>query len=202
MSSYYILAIDQGTTSTRAMLFDQDQHIIAVDQKEFPQYFPQSGWVEHDPEEIWQTVVMVCRNVITKSHVDPKYIVGLGISNQRETTVIWDKKTGKTIARAIVWQDRRTAEACEQLKAAGLTEKLQRKTGLFPDPYFSASKIRWLLQQVPGAQAKAKSGELAFGTIESFLVWRLTNGKSHVSDVTNASRTLLMNIATCQWDDE
>ncbi|MCD6046915.1 MAG: Glycerol kinase [Gammaproteobacteria bacterium] len=202
MSAYYILAIDQGTTSTRAILFDQDHHIIALDQQEFTQYFPQPGWVEHDAEEIWQTVLTTCQNAIAKSHVDPKLIVGLGISNQRETSILWEKSTGKVLGRAIVWQDRRTAEQCEKLKAENLTHWIQQKTGLLLDPYFSATKIRWMLDHLPGAQQKADNGELAFGTIESFLVWKLTAGKVHVTDVTNASRTLLMNISTRQWDQE
>lgn len=202
MTPYYILAIDQGTTSTRAILFDQDQHIIALDQQEFNQYFPQPGWVEHDAEEIWQTVLTTCRNAIAKSHVDPKLIRGLGISNQRETSILWERASGKVIGRAIVWQDRRTAEACEKLKANNLTAWIQQKTGLLPDPYFSATKIRWMLNNIPDAKTKAAKGELAFGTVESFLVWRLTGGKAHVTDLTNASRTLLMNISTRVWDHE
>ncbi len=201
---FYILAIDQGTTSSRAMIFDQDQHLISKAQSEFPQYFPQSGWVEHDPESIWQSVLDCCHGALAKSHVAPKNIRGIGISNQRETTIVWNRHTGRPIGPAIVWQDRRTALFCETLKTKqkNIDQFLQDKTGLLLDPYFSATKIDWLLKNIANARQQAEAGDLLFGTVESFLVWRFTRGKVHVTDISNASRTLLMNIHTGQWDDE
>ncbi|MCG8313718.1 MAG: glycerol kinase GlpK [Pseudomonadales bacterium] len=198
----YLLSIDQGTTSTRAIIFDERGLIITTSQREFKQFFPEDGWVEHDPEEIWQTTIEVCREALSQSNVSASDIAGIGITNQRETTVVWDRKTGKPIYRAIVWQDRRTAEFCFSLKAQNLDEKVQNKSGLLIDPYFSATKIKWILDHVEGARDRAEAGELAFGTIDTFLLWRLTNGKSHKTDATNASRTMLFNIHEQCWDDE
>ena len=201
--SRYLLAIDQGTTSSRAIVFDLDGHIIASSQQEFPQIFPQDGWVEHDPEAIWRTTEETCREAIKKASLDASDILSIGITNQRETTVVWDKVTGTPIYNAIVWQDRRTADLCQQLKQeVGLVETLAEKTGLLLDPYFSASKIAWILDNVEGARARGEAGELLFGTIDSFLLWRLTGGKQHATDATNASRTLLFNIHTNEWDQE
>jgi glycerol kinase len=201
--SRYLLAIDQGTTSSRAIVFDLDGHIIASSQQEFPQIFPQDGWVEHDPEAIWSTTEETCRDAIKKASLQARDILSIGITNQRETTVVWDKETGTPIYNAIVWQDRRTADLCQKLKQEqGLVEKLTAKTGLLLDPYFSASKIAWILDNVEGARARAEKGELIFGTIDSFLLWRLTGGKQHATDATNASRTLLFNIHTNEWDQE
>ena len=201
--SRYLLAIDQGTTSSRAIVFDLDGHIIASSQQEFPQIFPQDGWVEHDPETIWRTTEETCREAIKKASLDASDILSIGITNQRETTVVWDKVTGTPIYNAIVWQDRRTADLCQQLKQeVGLVETLAEKTGLLLDPYFSASKIAWILDNVEGARARGEAGELLFGTIDSFLLWRLTGGKQHATDATNASRTLLFNIHTNEWDQE
>ncbi|MEE9313948.1 MAG: glycerol kinase GlpK [Rhizobiaceae bacterium] len=194
-----ILAIDQGTTSSRAIVFDENQKVIAVAQQEFTQHFPKSGWVEHDPEEIWKSVVSVCREAIAKANSE---IVAIGITNQRETSVVWEKATGKPIHNAIVWQDRRTAEYCTTLKQQGIEADVTERTGLLLDPYFSGTKVRWLLDNVKGARAKAEAGELAFGTIDSFLIWRLTGGKRHVTDATNASRTLMYNISENAWDDK
>src|SRR4051812_32371364 len=198
----YILALDQGTTSSRAIVFDHDGAVKAVAQKEFGQIFPQAGWVEHDPQEIWASQIGVAIEALGRAQVRPKEIAALGITNQRETTIVWDRETGAPIANAIVWQDRRTADYCERLKADGCGPTIQDKTGLLIDAYFSASKIRWLLDNVPGARAKANAGKLAFGTIDSWLIWKLTAGKQHVTDVSNASRTMLFNINTMAWDDE
>jgi glycerol kinase len=198
----FILAIDQGTTSSRAIVFDAKLRPQASAQKEFKQYFPDSGWVEHDPEEIWKSVLATCKAAISKAKTGPKNIRCLGITNQRETTVVWERKTGKPIHKAIVWQDRRTAEICAGLKAQGHEKLFTAKTGLLLDPYFSGTKVSWILDQVKGARARAERGELCFGTIDSFLIWRLTGGKSHVTDATNASRTLLYNIHSGAWDDE
>jgi glycerol kinase len=201
--SRYLLAIDQGTTSSRAIVFDLDGHIIASSQQEFPQIFPQDGWVEHDPEAIWTTTEETCREAIKKASLQASDILSIGITNQRETTVVWDKETGTPIYNAIVWQDRRTADLCQQLKQKeGLVDQLTAKTGLLLDPYFSASKIAWILDNVEGARARAEAGELLFGTIDTFLLWRLTGGKQHATDATNASRTLLFNIHTNEWDQE
>jgi glycerol kinase len=197
----YVLAIDQGTTSSRALLFDAEARVAAVAQQEFAQHFPRSGWVEHDPEEIWTSVLATARGAIAKAG-GAANIVGIGISNQRETSVIWERASGRPIHHAIVWQDRRTAEACEALRAAGHEATVTAKTGLLLDPYFSATKIAWMLDQVPGARARAERGELAFGTIDCFLLWRLTGGRVHATDVTNAARTCLLDIRTGQWDAE
>lgn len=200
--SSFILAIDQGTTSSRAMIFNREGKTIHQHQIELTQHFPQEGWVEHDPEEIWRSTLTCCRKAITDASLRPADIAAIGISNQRETTIIWDRKTGKPIYPAIVWQDRRTADYCQQLIQQGLNEKISQKTGLLLDPYFSATKIKWLLTHVPGARAKAIKGELAFGTIDTYLLWQLTGGKQHATDATNASRTLLFNIHTQTWDEE
>ncbi len=196
----YVLAIDQGTTSSRAIIFDQGQNIVAVGQQEFAQHFPKSGWVEHDAEDIWSSVVATCREAIRKAGVAPSDIAAVGITNQRETTLMWDRETGKCVHRAIVWQDRRTSEFCATLKQAGHEKGFSAKTGLLLDPYFSGTKAAWLLDNVKGLRAKAKAGRIAFGTIDSFLIWRLTGGTSHVTDATNASRTLMYNIKTNKWD--
>jgi len=198
----YILALDQGTTSSRAIVFDHDGSIRAVAQKEFQQIFPQAGWVEHDPGEIWASQIGVAVEALGRAQVKPKDIAAVGITNQRETTIVWDRETGEAIHNAIVWQDRRTADYCERLKADGASDTIQEKTGLLIDAYFSASKIRWLLDNVPGAKARADAGKLAFGTVDSWLVWKLTNGTCHVTDVSNASRTMLFNIHTLTWDTE
>ncbi|MFT7185114.1 MAG: glycerol kinase [Pseudohongiellaceae bacterium] len=198
----YILSIDQGTTSSRAVLFDAKGEHKATSQCEFKQYYPNDGWVEHDPEDIWSTTLDVCQKVIAQEPDCLKKIVGLGITNQRETTIVWDRSTGVPIYRAIVWQDRRTAGFCQQLKERGVEKVISEKTGLLVDPYFSASKIRWILENVEEAREKAERGELAFGTVDSFLLWRLTGGLSHATDATNASRTSLFNIHTQEWDDE
>lgn len=198
----FILAIDQGTTSTRALLVDARAQVAAMDQHLFEQHFPKDGWVEHDPEEIWSTTLASLRGVL-KSLGNDDEILAVGITNQRETTLVWDKQTGQAIYPAIVWQDRRTSRYCRELKSReGLEQNVQRKTGLLLDPYFSASKIRWILDHVEGAKARAESGDLLFGTVDSFLIWRLTQGRSHVTDVTNASRTLLFNIETQSWDED
>ncbi|HEV8345087.1 MAG TPA: glycerol kinase GlpK [Vicinamibacterales bacterium] len=198
----YILALDQGTTSSRAIVFDHDGGIRAVAQKEFRQIFPQAGWVEHDPGEIWASQISVAVEALGRAQIKPKDVAAVGITNQRETTIVWDRETGEPIHHAIVWQDRRTADYCERLKAEGAGNTIQEKTGLLIDAYFSASKIRWLLDNVPGARARADAGKLAFGTVDSWLVWKLTNGERHVTDVSNASRTMLFNIHTLAWDDE
>ncbi len=195
-----ILALDQGTTSSRAILFDQDGLIIATAQKEFTQIFPAPGWVEHDPMEIWSTQIGVASEVISKHGIDKFDIAAIGITNQRETTVVWNKLTGMPIYNAIVWQDRRTADFCNQLKQEGKQPFIQEKTGLIIDAYFSASKIKWILDHVEGARAQAEKGELCFGTIDSWLVWKLTNGAHHITDATNASRTMLYNIHELKWD--
>lgn len=196
----YILAIDQGTTSSRAIIFDKDRNILAIGQKEFKQYFPKSGWVEHDPEEIWQSVVSTCKQAIRKAKIKASEIAAIGITNQRETTVLWDKKTGKPVHNAIVWQDRRTADICKTLQKAGHEKAFKQKTGLLLDPYFSGTKVAWMLDTVKGLRAKCDKGQIAFGTIDSFLIWRLTGGRSHVTDATNASRTLMYNINSNKWD--
>ena len=198
----HILAIDQGTTSTRAIAFDARMRIAGVGQQEFPQHFPRSGWVEHDPEDIWRTVLETCRIALSKAGISARDLAGIGITNQRETTVVWERATGNPIHKAIVWQDRRTAETCMALKAGGHEAMVTAKTGLLLDPYFSGTKIAWILDAVPGARQRAERGELAFGTIDSFLLWRLTCGKVHATDATNASRTLLLNIHTGAWDDD
>lgn len=198
----YILSFDQGTTSSRAIVFDKKGAIVSVAQKEFTQIFPQPGWVEHDANEIWSTQLGVAAEAITKAGLTVKNIAAIGITNQRETTVVWDKHTGMPIHHAIVWQDRRTATFCDELKAAGKHLLIQQKTGLVVDAYFSATKVKWILDQVPGARAKAEKGELCFGTVDSWLLWKLTNGQVHATDVSNASRTMLFNIHTLAWDEE
>lgn len=198
----YILSFDQGTTSSRAIVFDKKGAIISVAQKEFTQIFPQPGWVEHDANEIWSTQLGVAAEAITKAGLTVKNIAAIGITNQRETTVVWDKTTGMPIHHAIVWQDRRTASFCDELKAAGKHTLIQQKTGLVVDAYFSATKVKWILDQVPGARAKAEKGELCFGTVDSWLLWKLTNGQVHATDVSNASRTMLFNIHSLAWDEE
>ena len=198
-----VIAIDQGTTSSRAILFDEKNNLLDFEQKEFNQYFPNDGWVEHDPEEIWKSVFDVTDKLLKNHSLKPSDIAAIGITNQRETTVVWDKKSGKAIYPAIVWQDRRTSGLCDGLrKEAGTELKIQQKTGLLVDPYFSATKLAWILDNVTGARKKAENGELAFGTIDSFLVWRLTEGREHKTDATNASRTMLFNIDSHCWDDE
>lgn len=195
----YILALDQGTSSSRAILFDKDGRIVSVSQREFTQIFPQPGWVEHNPEEIWSSQSSVMAKAAEGYENE---IEAIGITNQRETTIVWDASTGKPVYNAIVWQDRRTGEYCDSLKAAGLRDKIHGKTGLIIDAYFSATKLKWILDNVPGAREKAERGELRFGTVDSWLVWNLTGGKVHITDVTNASRTMLFNINTLDWDKE
>ena len=202
MSPRYVLAIDQGTTSTRAIVFDDQAHAVALARREFAQHYPASGWVEHDPEDIWRDTLTVVGEAIGRAGVAAAHIAAVGITNQRETAVLWERASGKPIHRAIVWQDRRTAEVCAQLKAAGAEPEVRRKTGLLLDPYFSGTKVAWILDQVPGARARAERGELAFGTIDCFLLWRLTGGRVHATDVTNASRTLLYDIHAQAWDEE
>jgi glycerol kinase len=196
----HILAIDQGTTSTRAIVFDGSMRVVATAQQEFPQYFPRSGWVEHNPSEIWASVVATCRDVLAKSGLTASNIAAIGITNQRETVVVWDKVTGAPLHNAIVWQDRRTSEVCATLRAEGLEAEVTEKTGLLLDPYFSATKLGWILDSVEGSRAKAARGEVLFGTIDSFLIWKLTGGASHVTDATNAARTMLYNIKSGAWD--
>jgi glycerol kinase len=196
----FILALDQGTTSSRAIIFDSNSRIVAVSQKEFPQIFPNSGWVEHDPEVIWKTQLTTARQAIKRAGLSAGELTSIGITNQRETSVVWDRKTGKPIGNAIVWQDRRTAEFCDALKKNKADQLIRRLTGLELDAYFSATKIHWLLKHTKGARAKAKAGRLAFGTIDSWLLWKLTGGRAHKTDVSNASRTMLFNIHTGDWD--
>ncbi len=197
-----ILAIDQGTTSSRAIVFGPDIGVVAQAQQEFPQHFPASGWVEHEPDDIWTSTVATCREAMRKAGIVAADVAAIGITNQRETTVVWDRVTGRAVHRAIVWQDRRTAEICARLKADGLEPDISTRSGLIVDPYFSGTKIAWLLDEVPGARARAERGELLFGTVDSYLLWRLTGGRVHATDATNASRTLLFNIHTGDWDDE
>ncbi len=197
-----ILALDQGTTSSRALLFDRAGSVLATSQREFTQHFPRPGWVEHDALEIWQTQRDVAADAIKKSALDAHDIGAIGITNQRETTVLWDRTTGIPLAPAIVWQDRRTADFCEKLKHKGLEDTVRDKTGLIIDAYFSGTKLNWLLQNIPDARQRAMRGELAFGTIDSWLIWQLTSGKVHATDVSNASRTMLFNIHALSWDDE
>ena len=200
--SKYILALDQGTSSSRAIVFDHQGGICSSAQMEFTQYFPKPGWVEHDPMEIWSSEAAVIAEAITKIGITGKDIAAIGITNQRETTIVWDAETGAPVYNAIVWQDRRTSEYCDMLKAQGLVDKIREKTGLIIDAYFSGTKIRWILDNVPGAREKAEAGKLRFGTVDSWLVWQLTKGAVHVTDVSNASRTMLFNINTLEWDKE
>ncbi len=202
MNKRYILALDQGTTGSRAFLFDARGRVVASAYKEFPQYFPKPGWVEHDAEEIWASCAAVIKGVLHKSRVSPQSIAAIGITNQRETTVLWDRKTGKPVHRAIVWQCRRTADFCQGLRAKGLEKLFREKTGLVIDAYFSGTKIRWLLDHVPGLRRRAEKVEICFGTIDSWLIWKLTRGAAHVTDLTNASRTLVFNIRTKEWDQQ
>ena len=196
------MALDAGTTSNRCILFNEKGEIISLAQKEFTQYFPQPGWVEHDASEIWSTQLGVAVEAMSKVDADAEDIAAIGITNQRETVVVWDKETGEPICPAIVWQCRRTAEYCDSLKERGLTEMIRKKTGLIIDAYFSGTKIKWILEHVDGAAQRAEKGELLFGTIETWLIWKLTKGRVHVTDYSNASRTMLFNINTLQWDEE
>jgi len=198
----FVLAIDQGTTSSRAMVFRADLSVASLAQAEFPQHFPASGWVEHDPEDIWNSTIAVCREALKNANLAAKDIAAIGITNQRETTLVWDRATGNAIHRAIVWQDRRTADLCARLKDEGHEPTITARTGLIIDPYFSGTKVAWILDNVPGARARAMRGELLFGTVDCYLLWRLTGGKVHATDATNASRTLLFNIHTGAWDDD
>jgi len=198
----YLMALDQGTTSSRAIIFDKKGQIVSVAQKEFKQFFPQQGWVEHDANEIWTSQSSVMIEALVNKDIRADQIAAIGITNQRETTIVWDRKTGKPIHKAIVWQDRRTATFCNELKERGLSEKIASKTGLIIDAYFSATKVRWILENVKGARARAEAGELAFGTVDSWLMWKLSSGRSHLTDITNASRTMLFNIHTQEWDQE
>ena len=202
MEKKFILALDQGTTSSRAIAFDHNGHIKSVAQKEFTQYFPQPGWVEHNPNEIWSSQASVIAEAISSIDINGLDIAGIGITNQRETTIVWDVDTEEPIYNAIVWQDRRTSEFCDELKAQGLTDKIHEKTGLIIDAYFSGTKIKWILDNVPGARKRAEMGKLRFGNVDSWLVWRLTRGEVHVTDVSNASRTMLFNIHDLKWDEE
>ena len=201
-TSKYILALDQGTSSSRAIVFDHEGNICSVAQMEFTQYFPKPGWVEHNPMEIWSSEAAVIAEAITKLGINGKSLAAIGITNQRETTIVWDAETGVPVYNAIVWQDRRTSAFCDELKAQGLVDKIRQKTGLIIDAYFSGTKIKWILDNVPGAREKALAGQLRFGTVDSWLVWQLTRGEVHVTDVTNASRTMLFNIHTLEWDKE
>ena len=196
------MALDQGTTSSRCILFDKPGHIISSAQMEFTQIFPQPGWVEHDPMEIWSSQLAVLTQARARGGIDASQIAAIGITNQRETTIVWDKNTGKPVYNAIVWQCRRTAEYCDELKAKGLEQKIREKTGLVIDAYFSGTKVRWILENVPGAREKAENGELLFGTVDTWLVWQLTKGRCHITDYSNASRTMLFNIHTLEWDEE
>ncbi|SAK70841.1 glycerol kinase GlpK [Caballeronia ptereochthonis] len=202
MQDQYVLALDQGTTSSRAMLFDRSGNVVSVAQKEFQQIYPEAGWVEHDPQEIWSTQAGVAAEAVTRAGASASSIAAVGITNQRETTIVWDRETGKPVYNAIVWQDRRTAGFCEELKARGLEAMVRAKTGLPIDAYFSATKIRWILDNVEGARDKAKQGRLAFGTVDSWLVWNFTRHGMHITDITNASRTMLFDIHERRWDDE
>ncbi|KAE9632280.1 glycerol kinase GlpK [Parasedimentitalea maritima] len=197
-----ILAIDQGTTSTRAILFDAQMQVVGSAQQEFTQHFPQAGWVEHDPEDLWNTTVETCRQVMAENEITASQIAGIGITNQRETTVVWDRETGKPIHNAIVWQDRRTTGICEDLRDAGHEASISHQTGLLLDPYFSGTKLKWILDSLPGSRERAANGELLFGTVDSFLIWRLSGGTSHVTDATNAARTLMYDIREGQWSNE
>ena len=202
MAKKYMMALDAGTTSNRCILFDKNGRIVALAQKEFTQYFPKPGWVEHDPDEIWSTMLGVAVEAMTKAGVSADDIAGIGITNQRETTIVWDKKTGEPIYNAIVWQCRRTSEFCDRLKERGLTDEIRMKTGLVIDAYFSATKLKWLLDNVEGARDRARAGELCFGTVDTWLIWKLTRGRVHVTDYSNASRTMMFNINSLTWDED
>jgi glycerol kinase len=198
----FVLALDQGTTSSRAIVFDEAGRVRAVARKEFEQIFPRPGWVEHDPNEIWSSQISVAQEALRQARISPRDVAAIGITNQRETAIVWDRATGEPVANAIVWQDRRTADLCDELRADGLEDAVRRKTGLVIDAYFSATKVRWLLDHVDGARGRAERGELAFGTVDSWLIWKLTGGALHITDVTNASRTMLYDIHHGDWDDE
>jgi glycerol kinase len=198
----YVLAFDQGTTSSRAIIFDRNGSVVSIAQKEFTQLYPKPGWVEHDPNEIWYTQISVAAEAVVKAGLTVKDVITIGITNQRETTVVWDRQTHEPIYNAIVWQDRRTAAYCDELKRNGIDVEIQKRTGLVTDAYFSATKVKWILENVPGAKEKAENGKLCFGTIDTWLLWKLTNGNVHVTDVSNASRTMLFNIHSLEWDDE
>jgi glycerol kinase len=202
MTKKYLLALDQGTSSSRSIMFDAQGRIVAMAQREFRQIFPQPGWVEHDPRELWSSQLATAQEAIAKSGISPSDIAGVGITNQRATTVVWNRKTGEPVYNAIVWQDRRAEPTCARMRAEGLEPTFRAKTGLILDAYFSGTKLKWILDSVPGARAAAQRGELAFGTVDSWLMWHLTNGKVHATDVSNASRTLMLNVHTNQWDDE
>lgn len=202
MTKKYVLALDQGTTSSRSILFDETSNIVAVAQKEFTQIFPKPGWVEHNANEIWSTQIGTMAEVVANAGIDPSEIAAIGITNQRETTVVWEKATGKPVYNAIVWQSRQTMAICDDIKAKGLADKFRQKTGLVVDAYFSGTKVKWILDNVEGARAKAEAGELLFGTIDTWLIWKLSGGKVHVTDYSNASRTLMYNIRDLKWDDE
>lgn len=202
MKNKLILALDQGTTSSRAILFNHEGEIVNVSQKDFEQIFPKPGWVEHNPNEIWSSQISVAAEVIAKTGINGKEIAAIGITNQRETTIVWDRETSEPIYNAIVWQDRRTAKYCDELKAQGHADMIKKKTGLVLDAYFSGTKVKWILDNVPGAREKAEAGKLCFGTVDTWLIWKLTRGKMFMTDVSNASRTLLLNIHTLEWDDE
>jgi glycerol kinase len=198
----YIMAFDAGTTSSRCILFNEQGEMVSVAQKEFTQYFPKPGWVEHDAMEIWSTQIGVAQEAMYKINASAKDIAAIGITNQRETTIVWDKKTGEPVYHAIVWQCRRTSEYCDHLKEKGLTDIFRKKTGLVIDAYFSATKLRWILENVPGVRERAEAGELLFGTVDSWLIWNLTKGKVHVTDYSNASRTMMFNIQELKWDED
>jgi glycerol kinase len=198
----FVLAIDQGTTGSAALLVDRELKVLGRSKREYPQIYPRPGWVEHDPEDIWQSAMAAVRDVFASSGTSPAEVAAVGITNQRETSLLWDRETGRPVHKAIVWQCRRTAEICAQLKAEGLERVFRDRTGLVLDPYFSGTKVRWMLENVPGLRQRAESGEIAFGTVDAFLLWRLTAGKVHGTDVSNASRTLLLNVRTLDWDPE
>lgn len=202
MPQKYILAIDQGTTGTRAVLLNREGEVMAKFYQGFTQYFPRAGWIEHDPEEIWRVTYQVIEGALSKAKISGSDIAAIGITNQRETTILWDKDSGRPLYKAIVWQCRRTAALCDKLKADGLEETIKDKTGLLIDPYFSATKIRWILDNIPGVRERAKRGKVLFGTVDSWLLWKLTGGKAHLTDYTNASRTMLFNIHSFSWDEE
>ncbi len=202
MEKKYILSLDQGTSSSRSLVFDKNAEIFAIQQEEFTQFYPQAGWVEHDPEEIWQSQLKTAKELLEKSKIKPEEIAAIGIANQRETVVLWDKKTGQPVYNAIVWQDKRTADFCKKISSQGWSEYIKKNTGLIVDSYFSATKIQWILQNVPGIKEKAKKGEILAGTIDTWLVWKLTGGKLHITDFSNASRTMLFNIQELRWDQK
>ncbi|MBV9280701.1 MAG: glycerol kinase GlpK, partial [Chloroflexi bacterium] len=202
MADQQILALDQGTTSSRAIIFNHDGRVVASLNQEFTQHYPRPGWVEHDPEDIWNSQMAVARKVMSDRNLTAQDIAAIGVTNQRETTIVWDRTTGQPVHNAIVWQDRRTAEYCDQLKREGWEQRVREKTGLVIDAYFSGTKVHWILNNVEGAREKAERGDLLFGTVDTFLIWRLTDGKVHCTDYSNAARTMLFNINTLQWDDD